>query len=288
MSVMKEKLTEAINASNNDIKSFVWKFARKSDGSQEEIKLIDASPEQLKTFYKHCNSMLYSTDKVNPGRYVLLDIIKEQREKCNIELFMRKMELGSISADGKGYPKFMYWQNILDFKKKNAEYFANHNFESSPISIFTGKLPREFENISIGSVMDACLDQLGTISTKHITFSFILNMGIYLTPEEMKEFTEKDEEGNKRSKLELVKERLNIKNTVKLIVKPSGLSFSELRAMINLRTKKYSELTTEQLTVLRNKVLFRLENEVMFHISQWEKKLDELEKVAKAKGIELD
>lgn len=288
MTVLKEKLTEAINASNNDINSFVWKFARQSDGTQPEIKLIDATPEQLKTFYAHCKSMLYSTDKINPGRYVLLDIIREQREKCNIEMFMRKMESGSISADGKGYPKFMYWQNILDFKKKNAAYFADHDFETTPITIFTGKLPREFENITIGSVMDACLDQLGVLSNKHITFSFILNLGIYLTPEEMKEFTEKDAEGNKRSKLELIKERLNIKNTVKLTVKPGGLNFAELRAMVNLRTKKYSELTTEQLTVLRNKVLFRLENEVMYHASQWEKKIEELKKVAKAKSIDLE
>jgi hypothetical protein len=288
MTVMKEKLTEAINAKNNDVKSFVWKFARKSDGTQPEIKLMDATPEQLKTFYAHCNSMLYSTDKNNPGRYVLLDIIKEQRDKCNIELFMRKMELGSISADGKGYPKFMYLQNILDFKKKNADYFAEHDFASSPISIFTGKLPREFENISIDSVMNACLDQLGLFNNKHITFSFILNMGVYLTPEEMKEFNEKDSEGNAKSKLALIKERLNIKDSVKLTVKPGGLNFSELRAMVNLRTKKYSELTTEQLTVLRNKVLFRLENEVTFHVSQWEKKIDELEKVAKVKGVVLE
>ena len=39
MTVMKEKLTEAINARNNDIKSFVWKFARKSDGTQPEMQL---------------------------------------------------------------------------------------------------------------------------------------------------------------------------------------------------------------------------------------------------------
>jgi hypothetical protein len=287
MTVMKEKLTEAINAHNNDLKSFVWKFARKSDGTQPEIKLVDATPEQLQTFYTHCKSMLYSNDKNNPGRYVLLDLIREQREKCNIELFMRKMELGSISADGKGYPKFMYWQNILDFKKRNAEYFAEHSFEESPISIFTGKLPREFENISIGSVMDACLDQLGLFNNKHITFSFILNMGVYLTPDEMKEFNEKDSEGNRRSKLELIKERLNIKSSVKLTVKPGGLNFNELRAMVNLRTKKYSELTTEQLIVLRNKVLFRLENEVMFHATQWEKKIIEITKVADSRGITL-
>jgi hypothetical protein len=181
----------------------------------------------------------------------------------------------------------MYWQNILDFKKRNAEYFAEHSFEESPISIFTGKLPREFENISIGSVMDACLDQLGLFNNKHITFSFILNMGVYLTPDEMKEFNEKDSEGNRRSKLELIKERLNIKSSVKLTVKPGGLNFNELRAMVNLRTKKYSELTTEQLIVLRNKVLFRLENEVMFHATQWEKKIIEITKVADSRGITL-
>lgn len=286
MTVMREKLTEAINASNNDVKSFVWKFARQSDGTQPEIKLIDATAEQLNTFYKHCKSMLYSTDKSDPGRYILLDILKDQREKCNIELFMRKVEIGTIN--GTGFPKFMYWQNILDFKKKNTDYFTNHSFEDTPISVFAGKVPREFESITIGNVMNACLDQLGQFSNKHITRSFILNMGVYFTPEEMKEFISKDESENKRSILESVKERLNIKNTVRLMVKPGGLNFSELRAMINLRTKKYSELTTEQLTVLRNKVLFRLENEVMYHISQWEKKIDELKKVAKVKGIVLE
>lgn len=288
MTVIKEKLTEAINARNNDVKSFVWKFARNTDGTQSEIKLIDATPEQLKSFYSHCHSMLYSTDKANPGRYTLLDIIREQRDKCNIELFMRKIENGSLSQDGKSYPKFMYWQNILDFKKKNAEYFAEHSFETTPITVYAGKLPREFENITISSVMDSCLDQLGVINTKHITFRFIRNMGIFLTPEERKEFNETDKDGNKRNMLELVKERLNIKNTIKLIVKPGGLSFAELRAMINLRSKKYSELTTEQLTVLRNKILFRLENEVMFHISQWEKKMNEIIKVAEVNGITLE
>ena len=136
--------------------------------------------------------------------------------------------------------------------------------------------------------MNACLDQLGIFSNKHITFSFILHLGICLTPEEIKEFSEKDKDGNKRKIPELVKERLNLKNSITLTVKPGGLSFSELRAMVNLRTKKYSELTTEQLTVLRNKVLFRLENEVMYHANQWEKKMDEIRKVAESKNITLE
>ena len=50
MTVLREKLMEAIEAKNNDINTFVWKFPRKSDGTQEEIRLVDATPEQLKTF----------------------------------------------------------------------------------------------------------------------------------------------------------------------------------------------------------------------------------------------
>ena len=130
-------------------------------------------------------------------------------------------------------------------------------------------------------------DNKTDFDNKHITFSFILNMGVYLTPVEMKEFDEKDKDGNTRSKLEVIKERLNIKNTVRLTVKPAGLNFNELRAMVNLKPKKYSELTTDQLIVLRNKVLFKLENEVMFHIEQWEERIRQIELVAKERDIVL-
>ena len=86
----------------------------------------------------------------------------------------------------------------------------------------------------------------------------------------------------------IIKERLNIKNTVRLTVKPTGLNFNELRAMVNLRPKKYSELTTDQLMVLRNKVLFRLENEVLFQIDQWEERIRQLKLVAENRGITLE
>ena len=288
MTMLREKLTEAINAKNNDVKTFVWKLARKSDGTQEEIRLMDATPEQLNKFYKHCNSMLNSTDKLNPGRKVLLGIINEQREKCNVELFLRKLETGAICADGKGYPRYLYLQDLRAFIDSHKDQFPTNELKNISIAACTNGLPREFERISIDSVLSACLDTLGYFDNKHITFSFILNLGIYLTPAEMKEFTEKDKDGNTRSKLEIVKERLNINPTVRLTVKPSGLNFTELRAMIGLRPKKYSELTTDQLSTLRNKVLFRLENEVMFHIEQWEERIRQIELVAQARGITLE
>lgn len=279
---------EAIEAKNNDTKSFVWKLARKADGTQEEIRLLDASEEQLNTFYKHCKSMLYSEDKLNPGRYVLLKIIEEQRRKCNVELFLRKLESGSICSDNKPYPRHLYIQDIRTYMNTHKEDFPSNELKDISISSISGGLPREFGRISIDEVLNGCLDQLGYFDNKHITFSFILNMGVYLTPEEMKEFDVKDKDGNTRSKLEVIKERLGIKPSVRLTVKPTGLNFNELRAMVNLKSKKYSDLTTDQLTVLRNKVLFRLENEVMFHIEQWEERMRQIELVAKERGIMLD
>lgn len=282
-----EKLTEAIEAKKNDVKSFVWKLARKSDGTQEEIKLVDATPEQLQTFYNHCNSMLYSKDKINPGRKVLLDLIKEQREKCNAELFLRKLEKGSITADNKPYPRYLFIQDINAFLSQNKDSFPREELKNISIATCINGLPREFERISIDTVLDGCLDKFGYLDNKHITFSFIINLGIYLTPDEMKDFLEIDAEGNKRSRLEVIKERLNINPNVHIVVKPSGLNFTELRAMLGLRYKKYSELTTDQLLALRNKVLFRLEQEVEYHISQWEERINQIKKAAEAREIEL-
>lgn len=288
MTLMADKLKEAIDNKNNDIKTFVWKLARKADGVQEEIKLIDATPEQLKQFYKHCNSMLYSENSINPGRYVLLDIIKEQRNKCNVELFLRKLEDGSLCADHKPYPRYLYLQDISAYMDAHKADFPKEERDKISIAAFSGYLPREFERISVNQVLQACMDQLGNFNNKHITFSFILNMGIYLTPAEMKEFEEKDKDGNTRSKLEVIKERLNIKNIVRLTVKPTGLNFKELRAMVTLKPKKYSELTTDQLLVLRNKVLFRLENEVQYHIEQWEERMRQLRLAAESRGVNLE
>lgn len=162
MNTLKEKLTEAIDAKKNDIKSFVWKLAKKTDGTQEEIHLVDATPEQLQQFLNHCNSMLYSTDKLNPGRYVLLDIIKEQREKCNVELYLRRLKEGALTG-GESYPRHLYCQDVLSCISKNKALFPQAKLKELSIGLITGGLPREFERISIASVIDGCLDQLGKI-----------------------------------------------------------------------------------------------------------------------------
>ena len=286
MTMIKERLTAAMEAKNNDLNSFVWKFARDGKGEQKEIRLVDATEEQLNSFYQHCASMLYSKDKSNPGRYTVLDLIKEQREKCDTEILLRKLDAGTLfsSTGGTKYPRYVYLQDIRDCLNKNREQFPTSELKNIPISVISNGLPEEFQRISINTVLDGCMDNLGVMSKKHITFTFLINLGIYLTPEELKELTEKDENGKVRSKLEVIKERLKIAPNVRLTVKPTGLTYSELRSMINLRSDKYSKLTTDQLNTLRKRILFFLEQEIDFHIQMWEKKMKEIEAVANEKG----
>lgn len=289
MTMMREKLTAAINAKNNDVNSFIWKYARNKDRIQETIRLMDATPVQLQSFYNHCMSMLYSKDKQNPGRYTLLDLIKEQREKCDTEVFLRKLELGTlIPNNSEKYPRYLYRQDIREFMNNNKEHFPTTELKNITINHLPGHTPKEFQRISISSILDGCMDNLGIMCAKHITFTFILNLGVYFTPDEMRELTEKDAEGNIRSKLEVVKERLRIPSKVRLTVKPTGLSYNELRSMINLKSKKYSELTTDQLNILRKKILFFLEQEIDYHIQIWEQKIKEINAVCKERGITLE
>ena len=57
--------------------------------------------------------------------------------------------------------------------------------------------------------------------------------------------------------------------------------------MLTLKSKKYSDLTTDQLLTLRNKVLYRFLDEIDYHINQWEERIEQLEKVANLKGFSL-
>lgn len=291
MTTLKDKLTEAENVKKNNVKSFVWKGAKEIVNgvvNQPEIRLYDATPEQLQTFLNHCYSMLYNSDKSNPGRYSLLDIIEEQREKCNAELYLRYLEnLYMPNSERPKYPRFMYLQDVKTSLNLNKEVLPKENWANVTIDVLTNGIPEEFRSLTIDTVLDACLDTLGQFDKKHITLNFLAKMGLWFTQEDMKSLTEKDENGKNRDRLEVIKERLGLKSTTKLHVDPKGLNFVEFRAMTTLKSKKYSDLTTDQLLTLRNKVLFRLEDIVSEHATTWESRIDQILKVADARGIEL-
>ena len=57
MTVLGDKLREALSDKANDVNSYVWK-GPKVNGVQEEIKLVDAGYVQIRRFYNLCEQML--------------------------------------------------------------------------------------------------------------------------------------------------------------------------------------------------------------------------------------
>ena len=285
MTIIRERLEEAIASKKADIKSFVWKGEKKEVNgvlTQEEIRLIDADENQLKKFYNHCMSMLYNEDKQNPGRYLLLNIIKDQIERCNCELFLRWLE------QEKGKPRFTFLSDIRTILDNNKDSIPDT--KSVPISAIVGGCPDEFKDIPISLVIEDCIDRLGYFNKQHITLSFIVKQGLWFTQQELKDLTERNEDGTIKDRIEVVKERLGLKlkPNINFYITPKGLTFGQLKAMLLLRSKKYSELTTDQLKTLRNVILFALSDEVRFHINQWESRISQLKEIAKFKGITLE
>ena len=56
---------------------------------------------------------------------------------------------------------------------------------------------------------------------------------------------------------------------------------------MKLRDTKYSDMSTVQLETLANRIIFELEDEVTYHISQWEKRKKQIVEVADYKDIVL-
>lgn len=283
--LMGSRIAEAFEKKKSDINSYVWK-GRKVEVNgqfvQDEVLLMDCSEKDLHGFYKHCNSMLYNKSDKDPGRYPLLDIIKDQRTRCNAELLLRWLE----DPEGINMPRFKFCEALRGFLTTNQGVVDPKTFPINNV-INSEQCPAEFAGIPCDTVLDGCLDRLGRFSKQHLTLSFILKQGLWFTPQESKELTIKDENGNVRDKIEVVIENLKLPHTIKIHTNPKGLSYAQLRALINLKSKKYSELTTDQLRLLRDRILFSLEDDVRAHIQQWETRKAQIVEVCKAKGYQL-
>jgi len=280
---MEEKLKEAMDKKQVDINSFIWKGNKVLDASgkykQTEKKLTAMSEFEINECYDHCKTMLFNKDVLNPGRYVVLEGIADQKDRVGAELFLRSVEQkGSLS-------RFTLLGSINEFLKNNKE--ALKNYKPVVGDVFSG-IPNEFMKIPLNLVIDGCLDRLGTFNKKHITRTFILKQGIWLTPAESKELVETNEDGSIKDRLEVIRERLNIKEIEKLYINSKGLNYTQMRAMLNIKpNKKYMDLTTVQLETLRYRILFNLEETVKEHISAWERRMEEIEMVANYKGFKI-
>lgn len=287
MTELGDKLAAKLAEKANDMNTFVWK-GPKVNGVQEEVRLVDASFDQLKQYYNHCMQMLYNTDSKNPGRNTLLGIVKEQILKCRAELLIRWLR------SEKQYTTTSCLEDLKTVIANNREELTQESIKIIPISSVMNGLPIEYERIPISLVMDACLDSLGQFDNSHLTLNFIVKMGLWFTQQEMQKpvsegglYKKDPETGKAVNRLEVVSKELRLNPSIVLRIKDSGLTYSEFRSMCRLKRDKYANLTSDQLRLLSTKILYRFQDQCEAQAKQWSNKIDEILKVAEMKGWDV-
>ena len=282
MTVLGDKLAEKLAEKANDINSYVWK-GPKVNGVQEEIKLVDADFYQLQKFYNHCNEMLYNKDSKYPGRITLLGIVQDQIQRCRAELLIRWLR------SEKQYTTTNCLEDLRTIISNNKSELTQEVIKTYAIGNIMNGLPIEFERVPVSLVLDACLDSLGVLDNSHLTLNFIVKMGLWFTPQEMqKDLYRKDPEtGKTMNRLEVVTKELRLNPSISLRIDNTGLSYAEFRSMCRLKRDKYANLTSDQLRLLSNKVLYRFQDQCEMQAKQWQDKIEEILKVAESKGWDV-
>lgn len=261
--------------------TYLWKGQKvlNKDGTyeQETVRLVDASDEQLRKFHKHCKTMLFNTDPKFPGRLTLFNIIGDQKDRCGVELFFRH------AKENHGSSPYSIVEAIRELLTENNRTMNDVD------DLYLGEVVNtssEYERLPLGLVIDGGLAKLGKFDRKYMTLTFIIDQGIWFTEEERKEYAELYKTGNE--KLQAVKEALKIPDNLRLRFNAAtGLSVKEMKSILLLKSKRYNELSTDQLSTLRYKLLLNLENRITEHIAQWNARIGQLEIVAKSRGINL-
>lgn len=274
---------------NNRLENYVWRESRLTNDRHEkqiEYKLIDMGEFELQAAYDHCKHMLYNSDVKNPGRMLILDQISKQINDCGAELALRWF-LSLTDKDGE--PLYSPMSLIIDLRNWINTLPAGKEYKLKDFV----KVPLDYKNITINSLIEAAKDNLGYFDYSKISFAFIYRLGIYFTPAELDEMKNFTSGNTMQEKIDVLKMQLGIKDDVVIKPNPKGLTDQEFRDMIHLKKikrfqkRKYSELATGQLETLRKKVLFALEEQILQQIQVWKILMSQIEEVAKYKQINL-
>ena len=282
-----DALQKALNSKKNDYSNFVWKGKKRKDGDkyvQESEKIMNMTPERLKECWNHCEKMLHNEDPKHLGRFNVLEEVTSEINKCNVELLLRYFE--NTYQKREHIPATKRFSLMISLRQMMANNTEITDWSIVPMSHISENLPDEFKDVNVADTLDGCIDQLGAFNKQHLTMTFITKMGLWFTKAEENEL--KGANNSNVERLRVAKERLHLPTKLVLRFNEKGLSYHEMRAMLTLPKKqKYSDMTTEQLVTLRNKVLLRLSREIDGHIFSWRKLQKQIELVAKSKNIDL-
>lgn len=274
MSDLADKLSEAMTKRENDINTWYW-----IQKNGNKIRLMDMSQDELQKIYNHTMDMLYRKTNYKFGKLEVRKNIQKIYESCNSELLHRYIQY-DLAID-----MFKTNKDILDFINNFKEVNKLTNDDS--ITTMFSNLPKEFETLKIGDLLKACLDTCEPINRRLISNDFIMSLGIWLTEDEKRDLTEYDATGKLRPWLQVMKERLFITSGY-FRVSPTGLSYSELRSLLNLDQRAHvSCVPSATLRLIRDKILLLLDNDLEYHIKKWQTIEQQIEKVAEYKGYSL-
>ena len=273
MSDLADKLTQAIENKKNDINQWVW-----INKNGESIRLLDMDFDALQNAYNHTLDMLYRKTNYKFGKLEVRKNIQKIYTSCNAELLHRYIQ-HELTID-----IFKTNRDVLDFINNFKE--QNKVTNNDNITLMFNNLPKEYENLTIGDLLRACLDALDPINRKLISNEFIMSLGIWLTEDEKRDLTD-FENGKLRPWIQVMKERLFIDSGY-FRVTPTGLSYTELRALLNLEPNaRVSGVPSATLRLLRDKILLLLDNDLEYHIKKWTELQEKIETVASYKNWEL-
>lgn len=274
MGDLADKLKQAIEKRTNSMENWTW-----VDKNGNSVRLIDMTDEELQHSYNHTLDMLYRKSNFKYGKLEVRKNIQKIHESCNSELLRRYLQY-ELAVD-----MFKTNKDLLDFIMKFKE--VNHVTNEDNITVMFSNLPKEFETLTIGDLIKACLDTCEPINRKLISNDFIMSLGIWLTEDEKRDLTEYDENGKLRPWVEVMKERLFIDGGY-FRVTPTGLNYSELRNLLNLESRsRVSSTPSDTLYLLRDKILLLLDNDLEYHIKKWEGLKEQIEKVAESRNLVL-
>ena len=244
--------------------------------------------EELNSAYNHCKTMLYNDDYQYKGRYLIIQEINKQLMYCTAESAVRWF----LSLKYQGKPVYTKYDLIIDVTNFWNNNYAKSKIKQRDVTIdcIYNTLPSTYQKIPVDIFLQACKDTLGKINTRHITPSFVLNLGIWFTHQELAEFKQESGQEAILAVKEYVKTILKIPKNVDLKLRSTGLNYNQFRSMYSLavhKNKKYSDLTTIQLDTLRNKVLFLLQDKINSHIQMWETLMQQIEEVCNYKNYQL-
>lgn len=275
-----------------DIKTYKWRDKRLTNDRTEvavEYSMIKMDQSELQHAYDHCKHMLYNTDKNNLGRMLVLDEISQQLEYCGAELALRWFK---EQKDAQG--NFLWTEdnlmiNLRTWLSSITDYDPNKTYRLQDFL----EVPPEFKSISVDALKNACRDNLGYFNHSKISLSFIFRMGIYFKPDELETINKRVYSSTLKEKFDVLKYQTGLKDDAPLRANPSGLTEAEFRDLVYLKKhkgfkkSKYSEMPSSLLEVLRKKVLYAFEEEVLYQVSTWTTLMKQIEEVADYKGFLL-